>query len=141
MCYHNTDKGSRYFDILYKRTDIMLLYHSYCTVALRMLCGWLLLGIASWCGVVHTSCIGKDTATAALGQPYLLTFNYDGAKEFVDYAFIKDGVMFDGDNIRIFTDMDRIYFTKVAEMDSGTYTLEVLSSEIIYNETVKLCSK
>ena len=98
-----------------------------------MLLYWiLLLGVAG-CGVVHSSCIGKDSVTAALGHPYFLTFNYDGPKEIVDYLFSKDGVTWDGDNTRIFPDMDRIYFTEVTKLDAGTYTLVVLGSKILYN--------
>ena len=106
---------------------------------MRISC-WLLLGIA---GIVaaDSSCIGKDSATAALGDPYFLTFNYDGPKEFVDYLFSKDGVTLDADNIRIFPDMDQIYFTRITELDAGTYTLEVYSNEIIYDETIRLCGK
>ena len=105
---------------------------------MRISC-WLLLGIA---GIVaaDSSCIGKDSVTAALGHPYFLTFNYDGPKVFVDYSFSKDGVTLD-DNTRIFLDKDRIYFKTITELDAGTYTLEVYSSEIIYNETVRLCGK
>ena len=106
---------------------------------MRIFC-WLLLGIAGSV-VANSSCIKKDSATAALGHPYFLTFNYDGPKETVDYLFSKDGVNFDGDNTRIFPDMGRIYFTEVTEFDTGIYTLEVLSSKIIYNETVRLCGK
>ena len=98
------------------------------------------MGVAG-CGVVHSSCIGKDSVTAALGHPYFLTFNYDGPKEIVNYLFSKDGVTLDGDNTRIFPDMNRIYFTEVIELDAGTYTLVVLGSEILYNETVRLCGK
>ena len=106
---------------------------------MRILC-WMLLGIAC-CGVTLSSCIGEDSVTAALGHPYFLTFNYDGPKKTVDYLFSKDGMTLDEDNTRIFPDMDRMFFTEVTESDAGTYTLEVLSSKIIYNETVRLCGK
>jgi len=46
----------------------------------------MLLGIAC-CGVTHSSYIGKNSVTAALGHPYFLTFNYDGPKETVDYLY------------------------------------------------------
>jgi len=70
-----------------------------------------------------------------------LTFSYDGPKETVDYLFSKDGVTLDEDNTRILPDIDQIYFTEVAESDTGTYTLEVLSSEHLYNKTIRLCGK
>jgi len=79
-----------------------------------------LLGVAG-CGVVHSSCIGEDSVKAVLGHPCFLTFNYDGPKEIVDYSFSKDGVILDGDNTKIFPDMNQIYFTEVTELDAGTY--------------------
>ncbi|XP_065919490.1 myeloperoxidase-like isoform X2 [Dysidea avara] len=107
---------------------------------MKVLC-WLLLLLGTFgCGLAHRSCdIETDSATAAIGHPFFLTFNYDGPKEIVDYSFSKDGVTFDGDNTRLFPDMSRIYFTEVTEMDAGTYTLVVFSSKIFYNETVRLC--
>jgi len=89
----------------------------------------------------YNGCTGKDSVTAALGHPYFLTFNYDGPKEIVDYLFSKDGVTLDEDNTRMFPDMDRIYFKEVTELDAGAYTLVVLGSKILYNETVRLCGK
>ena len=91
--------------------------------------------------VPYNDCIGKHSVTAALGHPYFLTFNYDGPKEIVDYSFNKDGVVLNGDNTRIFPDMDRIYFTEVTELDAGTYTLELHSGEFLYNETIILCGE
>ena len=110
---------------------------------MKVLCWLLLLLLGTFgCGLAHTSCdIETDSATAAIGHPFFLTFNYDGPKEIVDYSFSKDGVTFDGDNTRLFPDMSRIYFTEVTEMDAGTYTLVVFSSKIFYNETVRLCGK
>jgi len=101
---------------------------------------WLLLGVTGSV-IADSSCIGKNSATAALGHPFFLAFDYGGPKEFVDYLVTKNGVTFGGDNTRIFLNMNRIYFKKVTELDAGTYTLEVYRSETIYNETVKLCGK
>jgi len=105
---------------------------------------WLLLGyLLGIAGIVAAessrTCIGKDSVTAALGHSFLLTFNYDGPKVFVNYLVSKNGVTLNGDNTRIFPDMDRIYFTTITELDAGAYTLEVYGNEIIYNETVRLC--
>jgi len=101
---------------------------------------WLLLAVTGSV-IADRSCIGKNSATAALGHPFILAFNYGGPNDFVDYLVSKNGVTFGGDNTRVFLNLDRIYFTEVTELDTGTYTLEVYRSETIYNETVKLCGK
>jgi len=100
-----------------------------------------MLGIFGSGAVAIDDCTGeKDTAVATKGHPFLLSFGYDGPRRGVSYSFSKDGVAFDGDDIRTFLDKDRIYFLDVTDSDVGTYTLEVQGNDI-YTKTVRLCGK
>jgi len=100
---------------------------------------WFILGIFGSGAVATNDCIDeKDSAVATKGHPFFLEFDHDGPKRAVSYLFTKDGVAIDGDNIRVFLDMDRIFFLEIVDSDAGMYTLEVQGIEID-RKSVMLC--
>ena len=102
---------------------------------------WFILGIFGSGAVAIDDCTGeKDSTVATKGHPFFLSFDYDGPRTAVSYSFSKDGVAIDGDNVRVFLDMDRIFFLEVADSDAGTYTLVVRGIEA-YRKSVRLCGK
>ena len=102
---------------------------------------WVILGIFGSGAVAIDDCTGeKDSTVATKGHPFFLSFDYDGPRTAVSYSFSKDGVALDGDNVRVFLDMDRIFFSEIVDSDVGIYTLEVQGSEI-YQKSIRLCGK
>ena len=103
---------------------------------------WFMLGIFGSGAVEIDDCTGeKDSAVATKGHPFFLSFGYDGPTKLVRYSFTKDGVAFNGDNVRIFLDMDRIFFLQVADSDVGFYTLVVRRGIRLFTKTIRLCGK
>jgi len=102
---------------------------------------WFILGTFGSGAVAINDCTGEeDSAVATKGHPFFLSFDYDGPKREISYSFSKDGVAIEGDNIRVFLDMDRIFFLKITDSDTGIYNLEVVGSEIT-KKSVRLCGK
>jgi len=103
---------------------------------------WFILGIVGSGAVATNDCTGeKDSAVATKGHPFFLNFDYDGPSKAISYSFSKDGVTIDGDNVRVFLDMDRIFFLAIKDSDAGIYNLSVEFGRRNYRRSVRVCGK
>ena len=79
-----------------------------------------------------------DTVTATIGDPFILSFGYNGRRFGVTYQFSKDGSPFVPERFRVFLIHGRLSFVEVTDSDAGAYTLAVEGSGIHYRKTINL---
>lgn len=71
---------------------------------------------------------GDDVKTVKVtaGEPLILSFDYSGPTSGVSYDFTMDGKRVAVDNMRIFKQLGKLYYTEVHEHDSGEYRFTVI---------------
>ena len=100
----------------------------------KQICGWCLLAVISCSAAVSI----RDTATATVGDPFILKFNYSGHRLGVDYHYSKDGKPFVPERSRVLQLLGRLSFLEITESDAGVYQLVVEGRGIRYSSTINL---
>ena len=97
----------------------------------KQICGWCLLAVISCSAAVSI----RDTVTATIGDPFVLSFDYSGSQLGVSYRYSKDGMPFVPEKPRVLQRPGRLSFLEITDEDAGVYQLEV---EDYYNNAINL---
>ena len=100
----------------------------------KQICGWCVLAMISCSAAISTT----ETVTATIGDPFILSFGYNGRRFGVTYQFSKDGSPFVPERFKVFLLRGRLSFVEVTDSDAGVYTLAVEGSRIRYRKSIKL---
>ena len=98
--------------------------------------------ISGWCLLAVISCSAamsiRDTVTATVGDPFILSFGYNGRRLGVTYRYSKDGKPFAPERFRVLQLLGRLSFLEIAEEDAGEYQLGVVGRGIRFSTTITL---
>ena len=100
----------------------------------KQICGWCLLAVIS-CSAAGSI---RETVTATVGDPFVLSFGYNGRRFGVTYHYSKDGKLFAAEKSRVLQPLGRLAFLVIHESDAGVYQLEVNGRGINYRKSINL---